>query len=345
MKIVYTDKHKLRDAKTEIYGGEMVAPFERPQRLQYILDECQKRDIGEICAPRELPPPQLIARLMQIHDAGYVEFLRTVWAQWRAAGYAGEAVATSWPARRMAQKVPDEIDGKIGYYALAAETTICEGTWEAAAASAEVALSAADMVARGDESVAFALCRPPGHHAARDLYGGYCFINNAALAARHFVGGGMTRVAVLDVDFHHGNGTQDIFYERDDVLFVSLHGEPQNAFPYFSGYADETGAGAGAGYTANYPMPPGADYGVWSRYLMRALGRISDYGAQALVVSLGVDIFEKDPISFFKLTSDDIGRAGDEVARLDLPTVIVMEGGYAIAEVGVNTANFIGNFS
>jgi acetoin utilization deacetylase AcuC-like enzyme len=176
------------------------------------------------------------------------------------------------------------------------------------------------------------------------MFGGYCFFNNAAIAAQAFRDGGAARVAVLDVDFHHGNGTQDIFYDRGDVLFVSLHGEPENAFPYFLGYADETGVGAGAGANLNLPMPQGTDYSVWGAALDRGCERIGAFGADALVVSLGADAYKDDPISFFKLDSDDFSRIGARIAGLGLPTLFVMEGGYAVSTLGVNTVNLLAAF-
>jgi acetoin utilization deacetylase AcuC-like enzyme len=192
---------------------------------------------------------------------------------------------------------------------------------------------------------AFALCRPPGHHATADQYGGYCFINNAAVAAQMFRDTGAGRVAILDIDFHHGNGTQDIFYARGDVLFASLHGAPQQAYPYFIGYADETGQGAGAGANLNFPMAPGTGYDAWSAALDIAIAKIRDWGADALVVSLGVDAFKEDPISFFRLESDDFTDAGRRIGRMNLPTVFCMEGGYAIEAVGINVVNVLEGFA
>jgi acetoin utilization deacetylase AcuC-like enzyme len=243
----------------------------------------------------------------------------------------------------MAQRCPDSISGKLGYYAMAGETSISAGTWEAASAAADVALTAAARLDQGARA-AFALCRPPGHHAARDLYGGYCFLNNAAIAAQYLRDRGAARVAILDVDFHHGNGTQDIFYDRADVLYVSLHGDPLQAFPYFSGYADETGTGAGAGFTFNLPLPPGTTFEVWQEALRAALARIADFRADALVVSLGVDTYAEDPISFFRLESADFTRYGRMLGDCRLPTLFVMEGGYAVGAIGVNVVNVLGGF-
>ncbi len=243
----------------------------------------------------------------------------------------------------MMQRRPNSITGKLGYYAMAGETSISHGTWEAARAAADVALTGASQIKEGARA-AFALCRPPGHHAARDLYGGYCFLNNAAIAAQYLRDTGAARVAILDVDFHHGNGTQDIFYDRADVLYISLHGDPAEAFPYFSGFADETGTGAGAGFTLNLPLPPGTEFGAWQDALRAALLRIENFRADALVVSLGVDTFAADPISFFRLQSADFSTYGRMIGACGLPTLFVLEGGYAVDEIGVNVVNVLTGF-
>ena len=245
-----------------------------------------------------------------------------------------------FPARRMQQREPDYIDGKLGYYAMAVETAITSGTWEAAQSSAAVAQTAQELISDGAKT-AFALCRPPGHHAGADLYGGYCFLNNAAIAAQGFLNQGAERVAVLDVDFHHGNGTQDIFYQRDDVLFLSLHGAPEDAFPHFLGYADEKGDNKGQGYNSNYPLPPGTPYTEWLKALQDALQKTATYSPDVLIISLGVDTFKEDPISFFKLESEDFSHYGKAIAGLKIPTLFVMEGGYAVEEIGINTVNVL----
>ena len=336
---VHSEKHRLHAPTGEISGGEMVTPFESPFRAELILDAVREAGLGPVIEPESFG----IEAVLAVHDPAYVDFLRSAWRRWTEAGYAGEAIPTCFPARRMAQRPPEEIDGLLGYYAFAAETAIMSGTWEAALAASHCALTGARLLNAGERG-AFALCRPPGHHAARDLFGGYCFLNHAAIAAQALRDAGAARVAVLDVDFHHGNGTQDIFYDRGDVLFASLHGDPAEAFPHFLGFADETGAGAGEGSTANYPLPRGTGYGPWSQALADALARIRTFGAEALVVSLGVDTYEKDPISFFKLTSDDFTRYGETLGRLGLPTLFCMEGGYGVPEIGLNAANVLRGF-
>lgn len=336
---VHSEKHKLRNSRTELFGGELVEPFERPSRVDYILDRIRAVGLGEVIAPDAFG----MEPILRVHDAGFVGFLQTAWDEWQAEGYNGEAMITCWPARRMAQRCPNHIEGKLGYYGLASETSISEGTWEAAYASAQVALTGANLLMEGARGI-FALCRPPGHHAALDMYGGYCFLNNAAIGAQSLLDKGAKRVAILDVDFHHGNGTQDIFYTRDDVLFISLHGQPEDAFPHFLGYADETGEGRGAGFNHNYPMPSGTGFAPWRAALLKALGKVQDYQPDALVISLGVDTFESDPISFFKLVSDDFTTFGGDIAAANLPTLFVMEGGYDIAEIGLNTVNVLQGF-
>ncbi len=340
MDFIYTDEHKRRDSKTELCGGELVAPFECPSRVEIIRERCLERGIGTMLAPKTYSKELLLS----VHRANYVQFMEECWQQWQTAGYKGEAITTCWPSRAMPRLVePREIDGRIGYYALAGETSISDGTFEAACASAAVAATATDIVQAGARS-AFALCRPPGHHAATDMFGGYCFFNNAAISAQRLLDGGAKRVAILDVDFHHGNGTQEIFYNRDDVLFLSIHGDPLDSFPYFLGYADETGVGVGTDYNQNYPLPPNTPFGVWRQALQQALARIASYAPCAVVVSLGVDTYKDDPISFFKLHSDDFIDYGRDIAQLGLPTVFVMEGGYAVKEIGINTVNVLEGF-
>ena len=340
MRTVYSERHRLRNAQTELHGGRLVPPFECPERMDRILSAIHDRKLGEVIEPDAFGRMPIL----RVHDMQYVEFLDECWEEWSSAGYEGEAIATCWPSRRMTREVPPrEIDGRIGYYCLASETSISSGTFEAAEAASDVAMTAQQLVA-GGEPAAFALCRPPGHHAAYDMFGGYCFFNNAAIAAQAFLDAGSPRIAILDIDFHHGNGTQQIFYDRGDVYYASIHGDPLHAFPYFLGGADETGTVPGEGCNANYPLPPGTNFDAWSEALDDALQRLARYAPNALVVSLGVDAYREDPISFFRLESEDFRSCGARIARLRLPTLFVMEGGYAVDEIGVNTVNVLEGF-
>src|SRR5918994_4195331 len=285
MLTVYSDDHALQDGKAELLDGQLVPCFEMPRRAFLIRDRVREVGLGEIVPPEDFGR----APIERAHAPEFVEFLATAWDAWWATGRDHDALPYSWPTRTFRELSPERIEGLLGRYSFDAGTPITAGSWRAAYASAQVALTGAKLIADGAHRAVFSLCRPPGHHAAADLYGGYCFLNNAAVAAEGFLDAGAERVAVLDIDFHHGNGTQDIFYGRSDVLFCSLHGRPEDAFPYFLGYKDETGDGAGEGFNANYPMPPGTAFNDWGKALDEACRRIRRYGPDILVVSLGVD--------------------------------------------------------
>jgi acetoin utilization deacetylase AcuC-like enzyme len=217
------------------------------------------------------------------------------------------------------------------------------GTWEAIKDAVDATLTAQAIV-QGGEPAAFALCRPPGHHASHDLAGGYCYINNAAVAAQAFRDQGASRVAILDVDYHHGNGTQRIFYEREDVLYVSVHGRPEEEYPFLLGFAEERGAGAGEGFNLNLPLPKGTAWDAYAKALAAGLAAVRDYAPDVLVVSLGADAYKLDPVSAFALESEDFTSIGQAVRTLGLPTLFVMEGGYAVEALGINIVNTLSGF-
>ncbi|QSQ25493.1 histone deacetylase family protein [Pyxidicoccus parkwayensis] len=339
MKVVHSPLHARHDGGKELHRGELVPCFEMPVRADYILKAVQRAGF-EVTEPR----PFAEDSLLRVHDAGFVDFLRTAHTEWRALGKDGFMLPGAFPARGMRRDhIPAGINGKLGYYAFDSGTPIVEGTWDAALAAARCALTAASWVAEGNKS-AYALCRPPGHHAGHSMYGGYCFLNNAALATQYLRDHGFARVAVLDVDYHHGNGTQDIFWERSDVLFVSIHGNPDTEYPYFLGYADERGAGAGEGYTLNLPLPHGTTWDTYSTALDAAMDTIGRFTPDAFVVSLGVDTYEGDPISHFKLAAGHFPLMGRRLAELKVPTVFVQEGGYAVEDIGTNVAGVLEGF-
>jgi acetoin utilization deacetylase AcuC-like enzyme len=227
-----------------------------------------------------------------------------------------------------------------GAWVFDAASPIVEGTYEAARSSVDVALTAADLVLAG-ETFAYGLCRPPGHHAARAMMGGYCYLNNAAIVAEDLVRRTGGRVAILDVDYHHGNGTQQLFYERGDVLYVSLHGDPERAYPYFSGFAEETGSGPGAGANLNLPLPAGCSNDAYLDRLARGLEAIERFGDAPLVVSLGIDTYHLDPICDLALTTEVYHVIGQRVRELGRPTVVLQEGGYHVAHLGENVRNWL----
>lgn len=339
----YNAEHLHHQGKLEMFRGALVPCFEVAARAECVLAELRRRGLGAIQAP----PPHDDEVLTRVHAPHYLKFLRSAWEEWIALDPENcewDALPSVWAVRQhRSDVVPDNFAARMGLFSFDAGTPLTSGTWRAARAGAWCALAAAQCVL-SDASTAFALTRPPGHHAGRDFFGGYCFINNAAVAAQALRDGGAHKVAVLDIDYHHGNGTQCIFYERGDVFYLSLHGDPRTEYPYFLGHADERGAGAGAGFNLNVPLRRGTQFGDWRAALADALRTIDAYRADALVVSLGVDTFELDPISGFKLRSDDYFHVGADIAAAGLPTVFVLEGGYAVAQVGVNTVNVLEGF-
>jgi acetoin utilization deacetylase AcuC-like enzyme len=339
MKVVHSALHARHDGGMEIHRGRFVPTFESPARAEMIRAALVAAG-HELLAPREIPE----SRLLRIHDAEFVDFLRGAWARWEAEGRTECMLPSGFPARGLRRdRRPTGISGAMGYYAFDSSTPIVAGTWDAALAAARSAMTAAAIVSAG-QAAAYALCRPPGHHAGTSTYGGYCFLNNAALAAQYLLDEGCTRLAVIDVDYHHGNGTQEIFWERGDVFFTSLHGTPDTEYPYYLGYADERGAGPGEGCTLNLPLPEGIGWRDYRAALDVALEAVRRFAPEAIVVSLGVDTFAADPISAFKLEGQDYPRLGAALAGLRLPTIIVQEGGYAVEEIGRNVAGVLGAF-
>lgn len=340
MQIVYSDRHRVHRGEHEFFRGELVPCFEKPERADFVLAALSERRIGPVREPRSFG----IAALERVHSPRYLRFLERAWREWSALGQTRDALPAVWPIRGFRDDVePANFIAQLGLYSFDSGTPLTAGTWEAACLGADIALTAQALV-QGGEPAAFALSRPPGHHAGADFLGGYCFVNNAAVAAQAFVDAGVARVAVLDVDYHHGNGTQSIFYERADVLFQSIHGDPRTEYPFYLGHADETGRGAGLGYNRNYPLPAGSSNERWFEALGEACGRIRAHRPGALVVSLGVDTFAGDPISTFQLQAPEYRRLGRELAALGLPTVFILEGGYAVAEIGENVAEVLAAF-
>jgi len=339
MKIIYSEDHRLHAGAKEMINGEMVPMFEKPERIDMILQRIAELSYGEMQEPESFD----LAPITAVHAEDYVDFLAEAFELWQKEAETDFALPFVFPMRGLRQKPGRSIFSKLGAYTFDVGAPIVAGSWQAIKTSADIALTGQRLVQNGERSV-FSLCRPPGHHAAADMAGGYCYVNNAAVAAQAFRDAGAARVAILDVDYHHGNGTQSIFYGRDDVLFVSLHGHPDQEYPYFAGYADETGEGEGEGYNANYPMPWGTAWDVYGAALDDGIAKIEGFAPDVLVISLGVDTFKDDPISHFKLEHEDYLRIGEKIAALGLPTHFVMEGGYAVAAIGVNAINVLLGF-
>jgi acetoin utilization deacetylase AcuC-like enzyme len=340
VKIFYSEAHRKHEPPFEIFDGGLRMPYlENPDRMDRILNALGDAAWVDVLEPSDFGLNPILA----VHDKNYLDFLTSAWTDWLATH--PNDPSTLLPATfalRRQPHIPKSILGRAGYYIMDLSACIVEGTYSAALASANCALSAAQVVAADGEHSAFALCRPPGHHAGKDYAGGYCFINNAAVAANWLSSKG--RVAMLDIDYHCGNGTQDIFYDRDDVLTISIHADPNFEYPSFIGYADERGEGRGLGFHHNFPLPRETEDDAYLKTLIQANQVIREFEPRFLVVSAGMDIYADDPLGTIKVTTDGIGRIAKEIASLELPTVIVMEGGYNNEALGRNILAFLGEF-
>ncbi len=337
MPVVWHDDCLLHDPEGEVWLGVWDAGTEAPERATVLLEALT-------AAGAEIVPATAHdeAAILAVHDEALVEYLRTVWDQWEAAGYVAEhgrrrvvpyVFPTAGLLSGLALRSPRALHGRVGRFCYDTMTLIGPGTWRAARAAADAALTAADLVA-GGARVAYALCRPPGHHAGPDTHGGSCYLNNSAIAAQALRQSGAERVAVLDLDAHHGNGTQAIFYERGDVYVGNLHVDPGAGwFPHYVGYADERGAGAGLHANRNLPLAPGTGDTAW----LEAVGVLCEdaaaHRAEALVVSLGLDAAASDPESPLQVSADGYRRATERITTL-APAVVVQEGGYDLTAIG-----------
>jgi acetoin utilization deacetylase AcuC-like enzyme len=337
-------RHQLHDPDHEIEASGLQPPFEHPGRaeaIRAVLAADERFVIAE-------PDAWGTAPIAAVHDPGLVRFLASAWEEYQHEVRPTHDVVPDvfalrglWAGMGDGHGEPATVAARLGWWCFETTTPLTAGTYDAARSAVDCALSTARSVLDG-ESIAYGLCRPPGHHATRSLYGGYCFFNNAAITAAYAVAETGERVAVLDVDYHHGNGTQQIFYERDDVAFVSLHGDPARAYPYHTGFADETGAGRGAGSTCNIPLPAGTDDEAYLAALHRALATVDAFDPAIVVVSLGVDTYAGDPMCDLAVTTDGFWRCGRAVAALDRPLVVLQEGGYADDALGANVAGWLG---
>lgn len=333
MHCFWDDRQRAHAPAGEFFNGAFHPAAEHCGRVDSIL-----KAIGRTQEPEDSG----IEPLLGAHSSDYLAFLQSAHTQWLAAGRGGDAFPYAFPLVRRRALRFNRIDAELGQYGFDTSTPIGPGTWVSAYRSAQTALAA--LAAAIDAGSAFALCRPPGHHAGSDYFGGYCYLNTAAIAAEAALAKGLRRVAILDVDYHHGNGTQDIFYSRADVAFASIHADPATDYPFFWGHADETGEGEGQGATLNLPLPRGTDWSGYQTALNQALDWVERFEPDLLIVSFGADTHEADPISHFKLTTGDYPRMARRIASLRLPTLIVMEGGYAVDHLGANVAAFLSGF-
>lgn len=336
MKSFYHPKEALHHPKTYLSRGQMRQPQELPIRADRLVTGFEQLQL-----PLIEPKDHGIDPLHRVHDAGYLSFLQTAWQDWTALG-------PDWGEEAMSNVYVREPNPRRGilaqtaYYLADGSCPVGEHTWTSAYWAAQSAIAATHAVLEGDQH-AFALCRPPGHHARRSAAGGFCYINNAAVAAS-LLRERYKKVAILDTDMHHGQGIQDIFYDRADVLYVSVHGDPTNFYPVVAGFEDEVGTGAGEGFNLNLPMPHGATESTFFEQVNKAIQAIEDYRPDALVFCLGFDIYQEDPQAKVNVTTPGFEQLASQVRGLNLPTVIVQEGGYHYDTLPDNLAAFFDGF-
>lgn len=331
--LVWSDAHRLHEPETGVWIGVPIEADELPARVERIRAAVEGAGAGVVDAE-----PHEDDALLAVHDAGLVDFLRTAWRNWESAGLpddpgqpdvVGYIFPTPGLLAGLEPRVPRSLAARTGAWCFDTMTAVVEGTWEAARAAVDTALTAADLVL-GGAPVAYACCRPPGHHVTRSAFGGSCYLNNGAIAAQYVRDRGATRIALLDIDAHHGNGAQAIFQDRDDVLTGSVHVDPAAGwFPHFLGFAEESGA-----TNLNVTLAPGAEDDDWLAGVDRLVAAATEHRSDALVVALGVDAAADDPNSPLAVTETGFREAGRRLASLGLPTVVVQEGGYVLETVG-----------
>jgi acetoin utilization deacetylase AcuC-like enzyme len=321
--VVIAEHHDIHHVRERGY-------VERPARVDAIL-----KGLAPLAIERRAPRHYDDRPIRAVHDADFVSYLTEACKKLDPKETVYPYI---FPIRRPDRK-PRDRAVRCGYYCIDTFTPLSQSAYTAARAAVDCAVTGADLVAAGEHLV-YALCRPPGHHAERRVYGGFCYFGNAAIAAHRLTSRG--NVALLDIDYHHGNGAQDIFYARDDVLTLSLHGHPNHSYPYFSGFADELGEGAGLGFNVNYPLAEGIDDAQYLKVLSGALAKIGAFRPASLVVSLGFDIMRGDPTGSFVITPKGMQRIGEQLAALDLPTLVVQEGGYSIRNLVRGSGAFFG---
>jgi acetoin utilization deacetylase AcuC-like enzyme len=339
--VIRSDAHQAHAGLIELASGVEIPYWESPERVAAIETALLADGTFSLEAPTEHGRDPILA----VHDADLVDVFEHAWTDALAAGatdgtrpwFPDTFLLAAYPGPMTLGGLPAGRHHRLGAYLFDTATPIVAGTWDAARASVDVALTAAERVV-GGASVAYGLCRPPGHHAARGMLGGYCYFNNAAIVAEWLRrDGGARKVAILDIDYHHGNGTQQIFWERADVLYLSLHADPGRAYPYFSGYVGERGTGDGAGLTRNWPLAARTGLEGYAVALAEALRMIVAFVPDGpLVISAGFDTFERDPIGDLALQTEDYGEIGRMIAGLGVPIIALQEGGYAVDALGDN---------
>ena len=339
MKAFFAEEERRHYPDSYLVNGVFHSNPEQPARIDRLLAGASAAGC-EIGRPRDCG----MAPVLAVHDARYVKFIETAHERWRRIKGASASVTPNIHPVSRDNHYPDSVVAQAGWHMMDASAPIVADTFESARWSAAAAVAAADHVLAGAPA-AYALCRPPGHHARQDAAAGFCYFNNAAIAAVR-LRSNFDKVAILDVDLHHGNGTQDIFYRRNDVLTISIHADPTRFYPFFWGSADQRGSGPGEGFNVNFPLPRGSNDDAFLAALDRALARIDAFGPGALVISLGLDAYEGDPFGGLSVTTEGVRRIGAAIcAAASRPTAIVQEGGYLCDALGENLTAFLTAFA
>ena len=329
MRCFWDERQRAHAPTAEFFNGKLHPAAEHEGRVDAILGA-----IGQTEAPQDSG----MEAILRVHPQSYLDLLRDAHSEWLAAGREGEVFPYTFPIVGRRKLDLSRIDARLGQHSFDTSTPIGPETWEACYWSVQTALAGLDAVLGGENS-AFAFTRPPGHHAGRDYFGGYSYLNHAAICAEAALSAGKRRIAILDVDYHHGNGTQDIFTGRGDLFFASIHADPSTDYPFFWGHADES-----EGNILNLPLARGADWSGYAPALAQALDWLGKSAPELLIVSYGADTHEADPISYFKLKSSDYAAMARRIASIGVPSLIVMEGGYAVEALGANVAEFLSGF-
>ncbi len=330
MIVFYPENHYQHNI-LEVFNGIIMPTAETSERVNRIKKELEQHGNFEFRKPT-LCNDKLIE---QIHDKNYLQFIKSNSSQQleypSVFNYTDE------------KKPPENSIAKKGYYIFDTYTPLTKNIWQIAKESASCAISGSDLLIK-NEGVVYALCRPPGHHATKNMAGGYCYLNNSALAAQNLINKNAKKIVILDIDFHHGNGTQNIFYDRSDVLFISLHADPKRKFPYFSGKTSEKGIKKGMNYNYNFPLPENTNDNAFLTTLNKATKIIKKYNPNYLIVSVGLDPYEKDPICDFKISLSGFNKIGKKIASLPYKTLLVQEGGYCLEDLGKCALEFLKPF-
>ena len=337
MKVIYGGGDEDHDPSFFLIRGQVQTSAEQPERAQILLEAAKRAGLEQ-----EAPAAAPLGPIAAVHTPEYLDFLAKAYEEWQALPNAGKEIIPNIHPARQPASYPRAIVGRSGYHQADTACPIGPKTYEAALASAARALHAADRLLDGEDGV-YALCRPPGHHAYADMAGGFCFLNNAAIAAQSLLSDG-SGVAILDVDVHAGNGTQGIFYRRSDVLTLSIHADPADYYPFFWGHADERGVADGEGYNLNLPLPVGSGDEAFLTALETACRRIAHFAPDYLVIALGLDAHEADPLHGMTVTTPGFTAIAERIAKMSIPTLLVQEGGYLSPVLGENLEAFLTGF-